>query len=273
MKILVLGGQGMAGHVMTDYMINKGHSVMYTIRGKDDPKGISLDVRDLDKVKEVILDCTPDIVINAVGLLNENAENHVIDAVKVNSLLPHFIVDVLDSYGGKLIHISTDCVFSGEKGSYTEEDHTNGYNVYSKSKALGEVRKSPHLTVRTSIIGPELKENGIGLLQWFLKQNGTIKGFEQVYWNGVTTLELAKAIDKLIENNVSGLYHLCTDGRISKYQLLLLFKKTFKKKDVTIIPSSLPSHDRSLVYTRKDYKYGVKDYPAMLKELYEWMNK
>ncbi|MCP3739192.1 dTDP-4-dehydrorhamnose reductase family protein [Rossellomorea sp. BNER] len=272
MKIFILGGLGMAGHIIVDYLDGSGHSVSFSARDEGNHGGVALDVRDIDKVKEYILVNTPDIVINAVGLLNENAENHIIDAIKVNSLLPHFLVDVLDTYGGKLIQISSDCVFSGNKGSYKEDDKTDGSNVYSKSKSLGEVRSAPHLTIRTSIIGPELKKNGIGLLQWFLKQSGTIKGFEQVYWNGVTTLELAKAIDKLIENKVTGIYHLCTPERISKYQLLLLFKEAFNKQDVSIIPSSYPAHDRTLVHTRLDYKYIVNDYPTMLKEIYEWMN-
>jgi dTDP-4-dehydrorhamnose reductase len=270
MKILVLGGQGMAGHVIAGYLKQKGHDILYTVR-KEDPEGIRLDVRNLVKVRDLILKEKPEILINAVGLLNEHAEKHVMDAIKVNSLLPHALTEILDEYGGKLIHISTDCVFSGENGGYTEQSERDGTTVYSKSKALGEVDSPPHLTVRTSIIGPELKEDGIGLLGWFLKQSGTIYGYENVYWNGVTTLELAKAINHFIMDGVTGLYHLCANEKISKYELLKLFQEIFGAKDIKLVPVKEPVHDRTLIQTRKDYFYPVKGYRDMLEELNEWM--
>lgn len=133
--------------------------------------------------------------------------------------------------------------------------------------------RSPHLTVRTSIIGPELKENGIGLFHWFMKQKGEIKGYANVFWNGVTTLELAKAIDHLIPAGATGLYHLCTPGRISKYELLQLFKETLQKDDVTITPSLTPVHDKTLVHTRNDVHFHVQDYKSMLSEMVEWMRQ
>jgi dTDP-4-dehydrorhamnose reductase len=270
MKILVLGGHGMAGHVIVDHMKRCGHQVLYSVR-KEDPEGILLDVRDLQNVRKVLVEQKADIVINATGLLNEYAETHVMEAIQVNSLLPHTLVEIVDEYGGKLIHISTDCVFSGDRGRYAEADIKDGTNVYSKSKALGEIEDLPHLTVRTSIIGPELKMNGIGLLHWFLQQSGKIYGYQNVYWNGVTTLELAKAIQSFIKDDVSGLYHLSSVQRISKYELLLLFKEIFKHDDVDITPVTEPVHDKTLIHTRKDYKYSVPCYKEMLIELREWM--
>ena len=230
-----------------------------------------MDVRNLESVKKVLNDHKADIVINATGLLNEYAETHVMEAIQVNSLLPHTLMEMVNEYRGKLIHISTDCVFSGEKGRYAEHDTKDGTNVYSKSKALGEVEASPHLTVRTSIIGPELKKNGIGLLHWFTQQKGPIKGYQNVFWNGVTTLELAKAIQAFIIDNVAGLYHLSVDQRISKYDLLLLFKEIFRQDEVEIIPVKEPVHDKTLIHTRKDYKYSVPSYREMLYELHDWM--
>ncbi len=270
MRILVLGGRGMAGHVITSYMKKQGHDVLYTTRNED---GIQLDVTSLAGVRNVILHHKPDVLINAVGLLNGDAEARLKDAIIVNGLLPHFLTEVLDEYGGKLIHISTDCVFSGEKGSYVENDEKDGTTAYSKTKAIGEVTRSPHLTIRTSIIGPELKENGIGLFHWFLKQQGEVKGYANVFWNGVTTLELAKAIDHLIPTGATGLYHLCTPGRISKYELLQLFKEVLKKDDVTITASLTPVHDKTLMHTRKDVHYPVQDYKKMLIEMVEWMRQ
>lgn len=270
MKILVLGGHGMAGHVIVEYMKGCGHEVSYTVR-KEDPLGIRLDVRDLDSVRKVLSEQSADIVINATGLLNDYAETHVMESVQVNSLLPHALVGMINEYGGKLIHISTDCVFSGEKGRYTEDDVKDGTNIYSKSKSLGEINAPPHLTVRTSIIGPELKKDGIGLLHWFLQQKGRINGYQNVFWNGVTTLELAKAIHSFITNEVSGLYHLSVDQKISKYDLLLLFKEIFGNNGVVIIPVAKPVHDKTLLHTRNDYKYSVPGYKEMLLELRDWM--
>lgn len=272
MKILILGGHGMAGHVLVNHLMERNHHVKYTLR-KPAEDGIGLDVTDLDKVKELVLSERPQVLINAVGILNENAEKNIHEAIVVNSLLPHVLAETLDIYGGKLIHISTDCVFSGERGSYTENDEKDGTNAYSKTKSLGEVVSAPHLTVRTSIIGPELKQNGIGLLHWFTKQEGEIKGYENVFWNGVTTLELAKAIDQMIAEDVSGLYQLCAKEKISKYHLLLLFKEIFRKKNVNIVGVKEPVHDRTLIHTRKDYYYPVKSYREMLQELSDWMNK
>ncbi|MEI2663798.1 dTDP-4-dehydrorhamnose reductase family protein [Rossellomorea sp. LJF3] len=270
MKILVLGGHGMAGHVIVDHLKRSGHQVYYTVR-KEDTEGIRLDVRNLENVRKVLKECSADIVINATGLLNEYAETHVMEAVQVNSLLPHALKEMVNEFGGKLIHISTDCVFSGEKGRYSENDTKDGTNIYSKSKSLGEIESPPHLTVRTSIIGPELKKDGIGLLHWFLQQKGTINGYQNVFWNGVTTLELAKAIQAFITDDVSGLYHLSVDQRISKYDLLTLFKEIFRHDEVDITPVAEPVHDKTLLHTRKDYKYSVPSYREMLVELRDWM--
>jgi dTDP-4-dehydrorhamnose reductase len=270
MKVLVLGGHGMAGHVIVDHLKRCGHQVSYTVR-KEDPEGIRLDVRNLEGVRKALKEHKADIVINATGLLNEYAETHVMEAIQVNSLLPHSLKEMINDCGGKLIHISTDCVFSGGKGRYSEKDTKDGTTIYSKSKSLGEIEAPPHLTVRTSIIGPELKKDGIGLLHWFLQQKGTINGYQNVFWNGVTTLELAKAIQAFITDNVSGLYHLSVDQRISKYELLTLFKEIFRHDGVNITPVSEPVHDKTLLHTRKDYKYPVPSYREMLVDLREWM--
>ncbi len=272
MKVLVLGGNGMAGHMIVNYLKRKtDFDVMYTTRGSHSKGSISLDVRNFTDVEDVIMEHRPDIVINAVGLLNDHAERKVEDALLVNSLLPYHLANLLDSIHSKLIHISTDCVFSGNKGEYVETDEKDGTSVYAKTKALGEMERSPHLTIRTSIIGPELKEDGIGLFLWFMKQKGTINGYSNVYWNGVTTLQLAKAIERCIKENVSGLYHLCHETKISKYELLKLFKRIFNKDDVTILPYEHIQNDKSLKNTRDDVPSGIPGYEEMLYELKAWM--
>ncbi|MGF2617912.1 SDR family oxidoreductase [Rossellomorea vietnamensis] len=273
MNVLVLGGHGMAGHIIVDYLKRQeGYRVYSTTRtGEDD--SIQLDVRDLSSVSRVLKETRPEVVINAVGLLNETADKNLKDALIVNSLLPHHITDTLEEMGtgGKLIHISTDCVFSGKSGEYDESSVKDGTSVYAKTKSLGEVTEEPHLTIRTSIIGPELKEDGCGLFLWFMKQAGEIKGFDRVYWNGVTTLQLAKAIDHCLQEGVTGLYHLCQEDKVSKYQLLTMIKVVFDKTDVTIMKDTEYSSDKSLVKTRKDIEYRVPGYPVMLQEMRDWM--
>jgi dTDP-4-dehydrorhamnose reductase len=272
MKVLVLGGSGMAGHMIVNYLKTKtDFDVLYTTRGSDSKDSISLDVRNFTDVEDVIMEHRPNIVVNAVGLLNDHAESLVEDALLVNSLLPYHLANLLDSMHSKLIHISTDCVFSGNKGEYVETDKKDGTSVYAKTKALGEIERSPHLTIRTSIIGPELKEDGIGLFLWFMKQKGTINGYSNVYWNGVTTLQLAKTIERCIEESVSGLYHLCHETKISKYELLKLFKRIFDKDDVTVLPYEHIQNDKSLRNTRDDVPSSIPGYKEMLYELKAWM--
>ncbi|WP_270181670.1 dTDP-4-dehydrorhamnose reductase family protein [Alkalihalobacillus sp. CinArs1] len=271
MKLLVLGGKGMAGHMIVDYFQRKdGWDVSYTCRDSNSG-GIYLDVLIPSQVEELIDQMKPDIVINAIGILNQHAERNKTEAFQVNSLLPHQLAKLTKRYGGKLVHISTDCVFSGEKGDYTEFDSKDGTSVYAKTKAMGEVNDDSALTIRTSIVGPELKKDGIGLLLWFMQQKGEIKGYKNMMWNGVTTLELAKAIDCLLLNNVTGLYHLCVGEKVSKYELLHLFKNAFNKDDVRITPDEEVVLDRTIVNTRKDFIYTPPNYESMLKELKDWM--
>lgn len=274
MKLLVLGGKGMAGHVMVAYFKkNPNYQVYYTSRDKQDKDGIFLDVLDLNALEKIIDSIKPDIVINCIGILNEDAEKNPFIAMQVNSFLPHQLVKLTKRHGGKLIHISTDCVFSGEVGDYTEKSIPDGTSQYSKTKQYGEIKDDENLTIRTSIIGPELKQDGIGLFLWFMNQTGKIKGYEQVYWNGVTTLELAKATEKMIDNKVTGLYHLCVKEKISKYNLLKLIQRIFNKKDVQIIPDRKNKLDRTIVNTRTDFVYNPPTYREMLTEMKKWLEK
>jgi dTDP-4-dehydrorhamnose reductase len=272
MKILILGGKGMAGHAITSYFQQKPeYTVFYTSRDPKDTSSIYVDVTDLTKLEEIIETIKPDITINCIGILNDHASNNNKLAFQVNSLLPHQLVKLTERCQGKLIHISTDCVFSGSKGNYTEDDIPDGTSVYAQSKQLGEILSNKHLTIRTSIIGPELKEDGIGLFLWFMQQNGVIKGYEKVWWNGVTTLELAKAIEVMIKQNVTGLYHLGSEKKISKFKLLKLIQEVFEKNNVKIIPDSNIVLDRTIKSIRTDFQYTIPSYKKMLLELKDWM--
>ncbi|MEX6697994.1 dTDP-4-dehydrorhamnose reductase family protein [Peribacillus frigoritolerans] len=274
MKVLVLGGQGMAGHVIKEYFTkDPKYQVTYTSRDPNDKMALYLDVTNLTSLEEIMDKVKPDITINCIGILNDRASDNTKLAFQVNSVFPHQLVKLAERNSGKLIHISTDCVFSGVKGDYTEDDIPDSTTIYGQSKHLGEIISQNHLTIRTSIIGPELKEDGIGLFLWFMKQKGEIKGYEKVLWNGVTTLELAKAIEVLIENKVTGLYHLGCENKVSKYNLLKLIKRTFNKSDVEILLDSHIVLDRTLKNTRTDFYYQIPPYEHMLKELKSWMEK
>ena len=264
----------MAGHVLVQYFKSQGqHTVFYTTRNVNDPYGLYLDASDNVMVERMVEIVRPNVIINAIGILNQYAEEDRINAYQINGLLPHVLHRCANLVGARLIHISTDCVFEGTRGGYKEEDVPDGSSVYALTKTLGEVRVTGHVTVRTSIIGPEIRPSGIGLMQWFLSSKGQVNGYRNVLWNGVTTLELAKAIDTLLDSPISGLIHLCHDKAISKHDLLLLFQKVWGLSAITVVPSDVPIQDRTLVSTRSDWRYKVPHYLEMLKELERWMRE
>ncbi|WP_127533310.1 dTDP-4-dehydrorhamnose reductase family protein [Paenibacillus kobensis] len=273
MKLLVIGGNGMAGHMLVRYFRTvPGFQVEYTTRRPDDAGGLPLDAADFEQVASVIAQRRPDAIVNAVGILNADAERHPLAAYRVNAWLPHWLRHAAEEAGARLIHISSDCVFSGVKGRYTERDIPDNPSVYGRTKAIGEVTDARHLTIRTSIVGPDRNANGIGLLQWFLAQRGTVQGYSAVYWNGVTTLELAKAVHYALERpDIGGLVQLAAPETVSKLELLQLFQSVIGNEDAIIVPSAEPVNDRSLVSTREDWTYVPLPYRLMLEELAEWM--
>jgi dTDP-4-dehydrorhamnose reductase len=263
----------MAGHIIKDYLSKKtGYEVWYTIRGKaDTSRCISLDVMDEPEVLDVLERIRPDVVINAAGLLNQNAARRQIESIYVNSIFPHKLAKMGERFGYRLVHISTDCVFSGDRGGYTEADIADGTTIYAKTKSLGEVAYGENITVRTSIIGPELKTEGIGLFHWFMQQKGNILGYRRVFWNGITTLELAKAIEWILKHRICGLVHLAATEKLSKYELLKLLKEVFNRDDVVIQPYDELRSDKSLVNTRSEFSFKVADYREMLEEMKKWV--
>jgi len=274
-KILILGSAGMAGHVITLYLreLKDQYQVIDISRSENLIKpSLLLDVVNFDKLEELISSQRTDLIINCIGLLNQCAENCPDQAVLLNSYLPHFLEVKTKNSLCKVIHISTDCVFSGQKGKYTENELKDGKGFYAQSKALGEIMNDKDLTIRTSIIGPELKNNGIGLFHWFSEQNGTIKGYKQALWSGVTTIELAKAIVTFIEKDLTGIYHLTNNTSISKYDLLRLLKNEFPNSGVTdIIPDESYKVDKSLLNTRTDLNFTIPPYSKMIKEMKIWI--
>ena len=181
------------------------------------------------------------------------------------------LADCCDKVGAKLIHISTDCVFSGKKGDYIESDVADEVSAYGRTKLLGEVTHGNHLTIRTSIIGPELKSDGIGLFHWFMYQQGQVSGYAHVMWSGVTTIELAKAIDFAAKQDISGLLFLSNNTKISKYDLLGMFNKAFRNPLLKINRENTIQSDKSFLCTRDDFVYNVPDYQTMVELMKKWM--
>lgn len=270
-KVLLFGATGMAGHVTYYYLRSMGKydisNVVYRTPLTED--SIVVDVTNRDAVADVVHRVHPEIIINCVGILIKGSREHPDNAILINAYFPHLLKRLSDEVGAKLIHISTDCVFSGKKGNYTEDDFRDADDVYGRSKALGEIINDKDLTIRTSIIGPELKINGEGLFHWFMHQHGEVNGFRTAIWGGVTTLELAKAIDFSLDNGIVGLIHLSNGLGISKFDLLNLFKEIWGK-DTVIKPYDGNGVDKSIEKSlRLDYE--VPSYRQMLVEQFEMM--
>jgi dTDP-4-dehydrorhamnose reductase len=273
-KILILGARGMAGHVMAEYLSQRPEYEIILADIAGAPGIIILDVTDFLKVKDVLRDRRPDIVVNCVGMLVQASQDRVDRAILINSYLPHFLSRLGRECGFKLIHISTDCVFSGDRGGYSEDDFRDGDTPYARTKALGELINDVDLTLRTSIIGPELKQDGTGLLHWFLMQKGTIKGYSKAYWSGVSTLELAKVVELCIRHGVSGLVNLTMIQKISKFDLLVACQKVWSHGQVRILPDDTHASDKSLVSLRTDLPFHLPpNYLIMLTETSDFMNQ
>lgn len=256
-RILVIGANGMLGGSIHRYFSRKTHfTVLGTVRTEKVKSRLRLtgfdnivsniDIRHLDNLAQVICDFKPNVVFNCVGLIKQLSESkNAVSAIKINSLLPHKIAELCSLHNARLIHFSTDCVFSGDKGMYKESSLPDASDIYGRSKLLGEVDYAPHLTLRTSIIGHELDSN-VSLVDWFLNQTSDVSGYTNAFFSGLPTVFVAKFVEEFILNNtdVTGLRHLSVD-RIDKYNLLKLVKDVYGKQ-VQITPNSDFKIDRSL---------------------------
>lgn len=273
MKILVLGVGGMAGHCIGRYFKEQGYETHGLSKSPIDflDAAFICDVCDRNRLASILISGNYDCVINCIGLLNEAANSHKAAAIYLNSYLPHFIVNILEGTKTKLIQMSTDCVFSGEKGGYIETDFADGRSYYDRTKALGEVTDKKNLTFRNSIIGPDINENGIGLFNWFMKQNVKLQGYRSVIWTGVTTLTLAQAMEQAIKEKLTGVYNLVNNKTINKFELLSLFNKHMKASRLKITPSNKVVCDKSLINTRDDFSFVVPGYEEMIIEMKKWI--
>lgn len=272
-RVLVMGASGMAGHMISMYFKTlpekyKVYNICHTT--KLDENSTVLDIHDLKLLNKLIHDINPDIIINAIGILNKNTEDSPSNTIFINSYFPKYLEEKFKNTNIKIIHISTDCVFSGDVGNYNENSIPDGKDLYAKTKMLGEINNNKDLTVRTSIIGPELKENGTGLFHWFMKENGIVKGYSKAIWSGVTTLQLGKCLNLMIENNLNGLYNLTSESPINKYELLKIINSVFHK-NLVIESFEKIKNDKSLISIRKDFSVEMPSYIEMINELRDWM--
>lgn len=281
MKILVLGGTGMLGHKMFQKLKSRFDNVRAAIHGPiGNWSGVELferhtvvdnfEASDMSAVRNVLLAEKPDFVVNCVGVIKQRAEaNSYITSLTINSLLPHQIASVIEPWGGRLIHFSTDCVFSGKKGEYTEADASDAEDLYGKTKFLGEVAMPNAVTLRTSMIGRELTHFK-SLLEWFLRQKSSrVEGFTRAMYSGLTTNKLADITGDLIEKDfrLAGLFQV-TGRTISKYELLLLLQKAFRP-DVEVLPDEMVFCDRSMIGEkfREATGFEAPSWPELVEEL------
>lgn len=271
-KILILGSSGMLGHLVYFRLKSEQNFVVQDIsfKKKLDENTIICDVTDFTKLSGIIKEVSPDYIINCIGILIKGSHENPKNSILINSYFPHWLVSEAEAIGAKIIHISTDCVFSGSKGKYSESDFRDADDVYGRGKALGEIISQNHLTIRTSIIGPELKTNGEGLFHWFMMQNGTVNGYVSAYWGGVTTVELSKTIIKAINQNILGLINVTNGSSISKYDLLSSINQTFKR-NIQINAFEGKNIDKSLISIRSDFDSSIPSYISMIQEMKEWM--
>ena len=263
----------MAGHLICIYLKEQGHEVIgFSRRKVDFVKSVSGDASDFSLLKGIIEIGHFDAVINAIGILNQFAELNKEAATLLNGYLPHYLAKITEDMDTQIIHMSTDCVFSGQSGPYTENALRDGKTFYDRSKALGELDDEKNLTLRNSIIGPDINADGIGLLNWFMKQS-KVNGYTKAMWTGLTTLQLAKTMEKAAEVKVHGLVNMVYEKNISKYDLLCFFNRYLRGNKVIIHPFDGFSVNKTLVRTNYDFDYKVPDYETMIAEMAVWMRK
>jgi dTDP-4-dehydrorhamnose reductase len=274
-KILILGGDGMLGHQLLESWRER-HDVRVTLRqplaaytrfglftSGNSIDGV--DATDTARVEAVVDRWRPEAVINCVGIVKQRSESKAaIPSIEINALLPHRLLGLCQAHGARLVHISTDCVFSGRTGNYRESDTPDPVDLYGRSKLLGEVEEAPGLTLRTSIIGLELSRF-TGLVEWFLAQRGIIHGFRRAIYTGLTTQEIGRVIERVLVHHprLYGVWQVAS-APISKYDLLGRLSQRLERHDIEIVADDMFTCDRSL---RADAFAAETGYAAPLWDL------
>ncbi|MFO7688433.1 MAG: SDR family oxidoreductase [Desulfobacterales bacterium] len=280
MRLLILGGSGMLGHQLLKWF-ERRCEVRATLRRKEAFYATALrfnsrnsffdtDACNFEQIAKICADFNPDAVINCIGVIKQrDAARAAIPSITINALFPQQLAELCRQRGIRMIHLSTDCVFSGRKGAYREEDFCDADDLYGRTKLLGEVGEPGCITLRTSIIGPELYHKQ-SLLEWFLAQQGqTIKGFKNAIYSGFTTCEMCRIIAYLLTKypQAAGIYHVSSEP-ISKYDLLTMIRDQLAL-DITIEPDLSFHCDRSLNSERfgTEFNYRPPSWEKMIAEL------
>lgn len=284
MKVLILGANGLIGSTMcTMLSMDSSISVFGTVRSNDSIQYLSnkfpykihsnIEAHDSMKLKNLFDSVRPDAVINCIGITKHiTGGDEPLKAIELNALFPHRIAQLCEGYRSRLIQVSTDCVFSGQRGNYSELDTPDAVDIYGRSKVLGEVLYGNSLTIRTSTIGHELNTS-YGLLDWFLSQSGkSCKGFKNAIFSGLPTVILAQIMRKILVDypKLSGLYHVAAEP-INKYDLLCLISRIYKKKIQIELDDTLIIN-RSLDQSKFFGATGIKspDWPSMIETMYQF---
>lgn len=279
MRVLILGGDGMLGHALLATLAPR-HEVRATLRqGLEAYRHHGLfseanafpgvDVRRFDSVVEVMSEFRPQVVINAVGIVKQRAlAKEALPSIEINALLPHRLSLLCRAASARLVHFSTDCVFSGRKGRYRETDPSDGEDLYGRTKYLGEVHEAGCLTLRSSIIGLELSRK-TSLVEWFLAQPGPVRGYRRAIYTGLTTTEMSRLVERVLTEHpdLSGVWHVAS-APISKYDLLRTFAERLGAPRQIEADEEFAC-DRSLdgsAFARAA-GYAVPSWDAMLEEL------
>jgi dTDP-4-dehydrorhamnose reductase len=273
LKVLVLGAGGMLGHKMVQTLSARFPETWCTLWGskaaerwrripalQTDRCLDGVDVTEWPRLEALLGDLRPDAIVNCVGVIKQRPEaERPIPSIAINALLPHRLAEAAARWNGRLVHFSTDCVFSGRRGGYTEADASDAEDLYGRSKSLGEVASAANaLTLRTSIIGREL-ENHQSLLDWFLLCGlDKVQGFRRVWWSGVTTNHLADLVGDILDSHptLAGLFQV-SSGRISKYELLCRVRDGYGLA-VEVVPDDGPVNDRSLLGAKLEGAIGYR---------------
>ena len=285
MKVIIFGSNGLLGNTITKYFLDNSSYETFPIL-RDSSKIMLFkkkyhksfivikNILDFEEIKKKIKNIRPDILINCIGITNKVQKNNTSyfeDLIRVNSLFPHMLHRISLDLNARLIHLSTDCIYSGNKGNYNENDLPDPIDAYGRSKLLGELNYENTLTIRKSVVGHEFLTKK-GLLEWFLDQNKIVQGYKNVIFSGLTVLELARLIDIYIipRNDLKGIFHVSGEP-ISKFDLLKIFNEIYNKS-IKIVPNESIKINRTLngSHFNKVTGYKINSWSSLIKSMYEF---
>lgn len=271
MKILIIGSSGMLGHILTLYLRYSGYDVediSATFKWSDSTNIIN--VNDEIKIGTYLESKKFDVVINCAALLVKASETNKVEAIRLNSLFPHWVEKYYENTNTRIIQVSTAGVYYGDNAPYSEESRHDTNNFYGQTKSLGELNNSKDLTIRSDFFGPDMRKAGGGLFNWAMSQKDEISGYNKVFINGVTSLEFAKFIEYIIHNPIAGTLNLHSKDATSKAELL---RKIYSimKKNVKVIDNPLVERNTCIKSLRADCNYISKSYDQQIEELFQWI--